>query len=84
MMIVIDINKAKEIANDMRRKKAQDFFAPYDRMIELNIPGQEEQRAQAEAKRAIIRQNDATCQAAIDAATTPEQIKQALESFVDA
>jgi len=68
----------------MRRKKAQDFFAPYDRIIELNIPGQEQKRAEAEAKRAIIRQNDATCQAAIDAASNPDEIKQALESFVDA
>lgn len=83
-MITVNIDKAKNIGNEMRRKKAQDFFAPYDRVIELNIPGQKEQRAQAEAKRAIIRQNDAACQVAIDAATTTDQIQQALESFVDA
>lgn len=83
-MILINIEKAKNIGNQERRLKAQQFFAPYDRVIELNIPGQEEQRAQAEAKRATIRANDAICQTAIDAATTTDEIKQALESFVDA
>ena len=83
-MIIVDMNKAKDIGNQMRREKAQSYFAHYDRIIELNIPGQEEKRAEAEVKRAIIRQKDAVCQTAIDAATIAEQIKQALESFVDA
>jgi len=82
-MIIVDMNKAKIIGHEIRRKKAQDFFAPYDRVIELNIPGQEEQRAQAEAKRTTIRQNDSICQVAIDVAINTEQIQQALQSFVD-
>lgn len=83
-MIIINIDKAKNIANETRRVRAQEFFAPYDRIIELNIPGQEQQRAEAEAKRAQIRANDAVCQSAIDAATTVDQIKQALDNFIGA
>jgi hypothetical protein len=81
-MIPININKAKNIAHDRRRAKAQEMFAPYDRVIELNIPGQEEKRAEAESQRAIIREKDSTCQTAIDASTTTDQIKEALDSFV--
>jgi hypothetical protein len=81
-MIPININKAKSIAHDKRRSKAQEMFAPFDKIIELNIPGQEEKRAEAEAQRAIIREKDSACQAAIDASTTTDQIKEALDSFV--
>lgn len=82
-MITVNMEKAKQIGNDVRRAKAQNFFAPYDRIIELNIPGQEEQRAQAEAKRASIRLSDAACQAAIDAATNTDEIETALNNFVE-
>lgn len=82
-MIIVNIQKAKDIGNQIRREKAQGFFAPYDRVIELNIPGQEEKRAQAEASRAIIRERDAVCQVAIDAATSTEEIQLALANFVD-
>ena len=81
-MIKINIEKAKAIGHDKRRAKAQEMFAPYDKIIELNIPGQEEKRAEAEAQRVIIREKDSACQVAIDAATNPDQIKAALDSFV--
>jgi hypothetical protein len=81
-MIHINLNKAKIIGHDKRRAKAQEMFAPYDKIIELNIPGQEQNRVEAEAQRAIIRQKDSACQIAIDASTTTDQIKEALDSFV--
>lgn len=83
-MLIVNIEKAKKIGHDLRREKRNNFFAPYDKIIQLNIPGQESQRQEAEAKRVLIRASDAKCQADIDAAITPEEIKQALESFVDA
>ena len=47
-MITVDMTKAKSLGNDMRRSMREKYFAPYDRIIELNIPGQEQQRAEAE------------------------------------
>lgn len=81
MIVTINLEKAKNIGHATRRIMAQNMFAPYDRVIELNIPGQEQQRAEAEAQRVIIRQKDAACQSAIDASTTPDQIKQAIGAF---
>jgi hypothetical protein len=81
-MIPINLDKAKAIGHNKRRDKAQEMFSPYDKVIELNIPGQEEKRAEAESQRAIIREKDSACQIAIDAATNPDQIKAALDSFV--
>lgn len=76
-MIVININKAKAIAHDMRRSARAEEFAPYDKIISAQIPGQGSE--QAEAARANIRAKYATMQQAIDAASTTDEIKAALE-----
>jgi len=75
-MIVININKAKTIAHDKRRAARAEEFKPYDDAIAKQIPGQMEG---AEAARQAIRDKYVAVQAAIDAATTPEQIKLALQ-----
>ena len=75
-MIRIDITKAKAIAHDMRRQARAAEFAPHDEVIAKRIPGTAE--ADAEAARAAIRAKYAAMQTAIDAASTPDEIKAAL------
>lgn len=76
-MIVINIDKAKNIAHDLRRIKREEEFAPYDAVIMKQIPGNN--AAEAEAARQAIRDKYAAMQTEIDAASTPEEIKIALE-----
>lgn len=72
-MIVINLDKAKAIGHDMRRQKRSEEFAPLD--IQATIPAKAQE---AEAQRQAIRDKYAEIQTQIDAATTPEEIKQAL------
>ena len=74
-MIVINIDKAKAIGHDMRRAARAEEFKPFDDAIAKQIPGQMEG---AEAQRQIIRDKYVGIQAAVDAATTPDEIKAAL------
>lgn len=71
-MIVINVDKAKGIAHDVRRAARAEEFKPFDEAIAKQIPGQKEG---AEAQRQLIRDKYAAMQAAIDAAATPEEIK---------
>jgi hypothetical protein len=75
-MITINIDKAKNIAHDMRRAARAEEFKPHDEVIMKQIPGVDSQ--QAEAARQAIRDKYAVVQANIDAASTPEEIKAAL------
>lgn len=75
-MITINLNKAKVIGHDMRRAARAEEFAPYDKIIAAQIPGQS--AADAESARAAIRTKYAAMQAAIDAAASPNEIKAAL------
>lgn len=76
MSIVININKAKTIAHDMRRAARAEEFAPLDAAIMKQIPGTDVQAVEAE--RQAIRDKYATIQTNIDSATTPDEIKSAL------
>ncbi len=76
-MITINIDKAKTIAHDKRREARAEEFKPYDDAIAKQIPGQMEG---AEAARATIRAKYAAIQTAIDAASTVDEIKVALEN----
>ena len=76
-MITIDISKAKTIGHDMRRAARAEEFKPHDEVIMKQIPGVDAQAA--EAARQAIRDKYAAIQTQIDAATTPEEIKAALE-----
>jgi hypothetical protein len=75
-MIRINVNKAKQIAHDMRRTARAAEFAPHDEAIAKRLPGTAE--AEAEAARAGIRAKYAVMQTEIDAAATPDEIKVAL------
>jgi len=72
-MIIINIEKAKNIAHDIRRQKRTQEFAPLD--IQATIPMY---AAQAEAARQEIRDRYAQMQLDIDAANTPEQLRSIL------
>lgn len=72
-MIIVNIDKAKQIGHDMRRAARAKEFAPLD--IKATIPTE---AAAAEAERQKIRDKYALMQTAIDAAATPEAIKAAL------
>jgi hypothetical protein len=73
MSITINIDKAKTIAHDARRTARSAEFAPLD--IKATIPSE---ATAAEAARQAVRDKYATMQTAIDAATTPDEIKAAM------
>ncbi len=75
-MIKINVDKAKNIAHDMRRSARAEEFKPHDEVIMKQIPGVD--AANAEAARQAIRDKYAAIQADIDAAQTPDEIKAAL------
>lgn len=74
--VEVDLPQAKEIGHNMRRAKRAEEFAPHDDIIAKQIPGHD--AAEAEAARQAIRDKYAEMQDAIDAATTPDEIKAAL------
>jgi hypothetical protein len=76
-MIVLNIDKAKNIAHDLRRLKRDEEFAPHDAVIMKQIPGND--ATEAEAARQTIRDKYAAMQTEINSASTPEEIKIALE-----
>jgi len=73
-MIVININKSKDIAHDIRRAKRSEEFAPLD--IKATIPSE---AVAAEAARQVVRDKYSTMQSVIDSAQSVEQIKEALK-----
>jgi hypothetical protein len=77
-MITINLDKAKAIGHDKRRAARAEEFKPYDDIIAKQIPGAD--AAAAEVARSDIRLKYALLQDVIDQATTPEQIKEALEA----
>ena len=60
-----DLTKAKAIAHDQRKAKRAEQFAPLD--AEANVPALAES---AEAKRQVIRDENAAIQSSMDKATT--------------
>ena len=74
IVIDIDIDKAKAIGHDMRRAARSEEFKPLD--VQATIPSL---AAQAEAARQVIRAKYAAMQADIDAASTTDEIKEALK-----
>lgn len=77
MSIVINLDKAKNIAHDMRRAKRSKEFEPYDEIIMKQIPGND--YVAAESKRQEIRDKYVLMQNAIDSAQNPEELKELLD-----
>lgn len=72
-MITVNLDKAKAIAHDARRTARSAEFAPLD--VLATVPSE---AVLAEQARELIRAKYADKQVAIDAATTVEQIKEAM------
>lgn len=72
----VNLNKAKTIAHNIRRARRAEEFAPLDKIIAAQIPGND--FAQAEAQRQIIRDKYSLIQQQIDDAQTPDEIIQAI------
>jgi len=77
-MITINLDKAKTIAHDKRRIARAEEFKPYDEIIAKQIPGSD--AVTAEVARQAIREKYAVMQSIIDAASTVDEIKAALEA----
>jgi hypothetical protein len=73
-MIRINIDKAKDIAHDVRRAKRAQDFAPLD--VKATIPSE---AAAAEAARQEVRERYAAMQGQIDAAQSPDQLKAIIQ-----
>jgi len=73
MRVVVDLDKAKEIAHDTRRQVRNEKFAPLD--IKATIPTEAEA---AEASRQVIREEDALLQIHMDNASSAEELKSLL------
>ena len=78
-MIVVNIDKAKTIAHDIRRTKRAEEFAPYDEVIMKQIPGND--AVEAEAARQAIRDKYAQIQLDIDSAPGVNEITFILDSI---
>jgi len=75
-MIIVNLNKAKGIAHDVRRAKRTEEFAPLD--IKATIPSE---AAAAEEARAAIRTKYAVLQTNIDAAADVDALKTIVEGM---
>jgi len=80
MSIIINLDKAKAIAHDLRRQQRAVEFAPLDQAIATRIPGADIDALEAE--RQAIREKYAEVQASIEAAQTPDEIQAALQEVI--
>ncbi len=75
-MIVINIDKAKTIAHEVRRAARAEEFKPLDEVIMKQIPNTDVQAVEVE--RQAVRDKYAAMQAAIDSAVAVDEIKAAM------
>lgn len=75
-MIVINIDKAKDIAHEARRAARTQEFAPLD--LKVTIPSE---AVAAESARQAVRDKYAAVQTQIDSASGVTELKQIMESF---
>lgn len=78
-MIVINVDKAKGIAHEVRRAKRAEEFAPLDEQIMKQLPGTD--AAAVEAQRQAVRDKYVTIQESIEAATETSDLKAVIESL---
>ena len=79
-MIVVNLDKAKNIAHSIRREAREQEFAPHDAVIAKQIPGKS--AVEAEAARQAIRDKYAEVQTQIDAAQDVDSLKEAIQDIV--
>jgi len=72
-----DLDKCKTLGHDLRCQQRAEEFKPYDDVIAKQIPGAD--ASAAEEARQQIRDKYALIQDVIEGASTPDEIKTALE-----
>jgi hypothetical protein len=72
-----DLDKCKALGHDKRRLQRAEEFKPFDEVIMKQIPGAD--AVAAEEARQAIREKYALIQDVIEGASTPDEIKTALE-----
>jgi hypothetical protein len=72
-MITINIDKAKDIAHQIRREARKKEFEPLDEKIAKQIPGTSVE--DVEAQRQLIRDKYQVMQEQLNAATSVEELK---------
>lgn len=75
-MIIINTDKAKTVAHEIRRAARGEEFTPLDAAIAKQIPGSD--FLAIEAERQVVRDKYAAMQAQIDAAVTVDELKAIL------
>lgn len=70
-MIKVNLEKARQIGHDIRRKAREIEFGPHDALIAKQIPGA---AAAAEAERQKIREKYAIIQSQIDSAQNVDSL----------
>lgn len=73
------VEKAKEIAHEIRRAKRAEEFAPHDEVIAKRIPGKVE--AEAEAAREAIRAKYAEVQTCIESCSDCDELRRELKAL---
>lgn len=79
-MIIINLDKAKEITHDKRREARASEFKPLDEAITINIVNPNKV-AEIEAERQTVRDKYAEIQININACTTTDELKAIIESL---
>lgn len=77
--ITINIDEAKNITHEIRRKSRAKEFEPYDKIIALQIPGNNS--ADAETQRALIRTKYEAIQQDIDSASSVDDLSAIIENL---
>jgi hypothetical protein len=72
-----DLDKCKALGHDLRRQQRAEEFKPFDEVIAKQIPGVD--AVAAEEARQAIREKYVLIQDVIEMASTPDEIKTALE-----
>lgn len=78
-MITINIDKAKNIAHNIRREKRAEEFKPYDEIIMKQIPGAN--LTEAETARQVIREKYVSIQEEINNANNTNELKTIIDSI---
>jgi hypothetical protein len=78
-MITVNLDKAKNIAHEIRRNQRSKEFQPYDEVIMKQIPGVS--ATEAEASRQAIREKYAEIQDQIDNMNDPYHLSIIVKSF---
>lgn len=79
-MITINLDKAKVIAHEMRRRARSVEFEPLDQRIAIAIPGDD--KTAIEAQRQAIRDRDAAVQKDIDKAKSAKKLTEIVKPFL--